>query len=211
MSVIEIKTHPVTHIIVRDFLDSSSKKKLLNSLLPIRENHLEKGDRVGLYKSFMSENVDLYKRISYLHELLEENPTLNRDCIDILENNIWRDDLRQAYANTNNLLFRTYPCSNISSMLFSQYEAGEGMAWHNDPTSFCTASYIFQFDDRQFLDGGDFLLSGALEIDNFSPEKFVTYSQEDNFLIIFPSKAVHKITKISGYRYSLQYFVDYKE
>ena len=39
MSVIEIKSYPTTHIVVRDFLDSSSKKKLLDSLLPIRENH----------------------------------------------------------------------------------------------------------------------------------------------------------------------------
>ena len=39
MSVIEIKTYPTTHIIIRDFLDALSKKKLLDSLLPIRENH----------------------------------------------------------------------------------------------------------------------------------------------------------------------------
>ena len=41
MSLIEIKSYPVTHIVIRDFLGSASKKKLLNSLLPIRDNHLE--------------------------------------------------------------------------------------------------------------------------------------------------------------------------
>ena len=212
MSVIEIKTHAVTHIIVRDFLDSSSKKKLLNSLLPIRENYLERiiyTDPDGNERK-TTEDTDMFKTGAWPFNLFAEKPELNRDCVDILESNIWRDDLRQAYEDTNDLLFRTYPYSNDSTILFSQYETGEWMTWHTDERNTCSATYVFTFEDRQFLGGGDFLLSDLIS-GTPPPEKIVTYPHEDNFLIIFPAKALHHITKVRGYRYSLNYSADYRE
>jgi len=212
MSVIEIKTHPITHIIVRDFLDSSSKKKLLNSLLPIRENYLERiiyTDPDGTERK-TTEDTDMFKTGAWPYNLFAEKPELNRDCVDILESNIWRDDLRQAYEDTNDLLFRTYPYSNDSTILFSQYETGEWMTWHTDERNTCSATYVFTFEDRQFLGGGDFLLSDLIS-GTPPPEKIVTYPHEDNFLIIFPAKALHHITKVRGYRYSLNYSADYRE
>jgi len=212
MSVIEIKTHPITHIIVRDFLDSSSKKKLLNSLLPIRENYLERiiyTDPDGTERK-TTEDTDMFKTGAWPYNLFAEKPELNRDCVDILESNIWRDDLRQAYEDTNDLLFRTYPYSNDSTILFSQYETGEWMTWHTDERNTCSATYVFTFEDRQFLGGGDFLLSDLIS-STPPPEKIVTYPHEDNFLIIFPAKALHHITKVRGYRYSLNYSADYRE
>ena len=71
-------------------------------------------------------------------------------CLNILENNIWRDDLRQAYEDTNDLLFRTYPYSNDSTILFSQYETGEWMTWHTDERNTCSATYVFTFEDSIF-------------------------------------------------------------
>ena len=212
MSIIEIKSHPVTHIIVRNFLDSSSKKKLLNSLLPIRENYLKRiiyTDPDGTERK-TTEDTDMFKTGAWPFDLLAEKPELNRDCVDILESNIWRDDLRQAYEDTNDLLFRTYPYSNDSTILFSQYETGEWMTWHTDERNTCSATYVFTFEDRQFLGGGDFLLSDLIS-GTPPPEKIVTYPHEDNFLIIFPAKALHHITKVRGYRYSLNYSADYRE
>ena len=212
MSVIEIKTHPVTHIIVRNFLDSSSKKKLLNSLLPIRENYLKRiiyTDPDGTERK-TTEDTDMFKTGAWPFNLFAEKPELNRDCVDILESNIWRDDLRQAYEDTNDLLFRTYPYSNTSTILFSQYETGEWMTWHTDERNTCSATYVFTFEDRRFLGGGDFLLSDLIS-GTPPPEKIVTYPHEDNFLIIFPAKALHHITKVRGYRYSLNYSADYRE
>ena len=213
MSVIEIKTHPITHIIVRDFLDSSSKKKLLNSLLPIRENHLKRQTTrpKGLKKKGEegtggNTSIRAYRHGVWLNDVLEENPTLNRDCIDVLESNMWRDDLQQAYEDTNDLLFSIHSLfSTNSSILFSQYETGGWMTWHTDPIPVCSASYIFKFDDRDCLEG-DFLLSELLKTD-----EIINYPFENNFLIILPSKALHKVTKVSGYRYSLNYFMDYSE
>ena len=213
MSVIEIKSHPITHIIVKDFLDVTSRQKLIESLLPIRENYLERviyTDPNGVVKK-STEDTDMFKTGAWLFALLDEKPELSRNCVEILENNMWRDDLRQAYEDTNDLLFRTYPYSNTSSILFSQYETGEWMTWHNDEKTLCSASYTFTFEDRQFLEGGDFLLSDLITSDNPPPEKIVTYPHEDNFLIIFAAKALHKVTKVNGYRYSLNYFVDYRE
>ena len=213
MSIIEIKSHPVTHIIVRNFLDSSSKKKLLNSLLPIRENYLERiiyTDPDGTERK-TTEDTDMFKTGAWPFDLLAEKPELNRDCVDILESNIWRDDLRQAYEDTNDLLFRTYPYSNDSTILFSQYETGEWMTWHTDERNTCSATYVFTFEDRQFLGGGDFLLSEVSKTNNPPTEKIVTYPYEDNFLIIYPSNALHKVTKVIGYRYSLLYLVEYQE
>ncbi len=212
MSVIEIKTHPITHIIVRNFLDSSSKKRLLNSLLPIRENYLKRiiyTDTNGNERK-TTEDTDMFKTGAWPFDLLAEKSELNRDCVDILESNIWRDDLRQAYEDTNDLLFRTYPYSNDSTILFSQYETGEWMTWHTDERNTCSATYVFTFEDRQFLGGGDFLLSDLIS-GTPPPEKIVTYPHEDNFLIIFPAKALHHITKVRGYRYSLNYSADYRE
>ena len=212
MSIIEIKSHPVTHIIVRNFLDSSSKKKLLNSLLPIRENYLKRiiyTDPDGIERK-TTEDTDMFKTGAWPFNLFAEKPELNRDCVDILESNIWRDDLRQAYEDTNDLLFRTYPYSNDSTILFSQYETGEWMTWHTDERNTCSATYVFTFEDRQFLGGGDFLLSDLIS-GTPPPEKIVTYPHEDNFLIIFPAKALHHITKVRGYRYSLNYSADYRE
>ena len=212
MSIIEIKSHPVTHIIVRNFLDSSSKKKLLNSLLPIRENYLKRiiyTDPDGTERK-TTEDTDMFKTGAWPFDLLAEKPELNRDCVDILESNIWRDDLRQAYEDTNDLLFRTYPYSNDSTILFSQYETGEWMTWHTDERNTCSATYVFTFEDRQFLGGGDFLLSDLIS-GTPPPEKIVTYPHEDNFLIVFPAKALHHITKVRGYRYSLNYSADYRE
>ena len=213
MSIIEIKSHPVPHIIVRNFLDSSSKKKLLNSLLPIRENYLERiiyTDPDGTERK-TTEDTDMFKTGAWPFDLLAEKPELNRDCVDILESNIWRDDLRQAYEDTNDLLFRTYPYSNDSTILFSQYETGEWMTWHTDERNTCSATYVFTFEDRQFLGGGDFLLSEVSKTNNPPTEKIVTYPHEDNFLIIYPANALHKVTKVIGYRYSLLYLVDYRE
>ncbi len=213
MSVIEIKTHPVTHIIVRDFLDAPSRHKLIESLLPIRENYLERviyTDPNGVVRK-STEDTNMFKTGAWLFALLNEKPELSRDCVEILENNIWRDDLRQAYEDTNDLLFRTYPYSNESALLFSSYETGEWMTWHTDERNTCTASYIFTFEDRQLLAGGDFLLSDLITSDDPPSEKVVTYPHEGNFLIVFPAKALHKITKVKGYRYSLNYFADYRE
>ena len=212
MSIIEIKSHPVTHIIVRNFLDSSSKKKLLNSLLPIRENYLKRiiyTDPDGTERK-TTEDTDMFKTGAWPFDLLAEKPELNRDCVDILESNIWRDDLRQAYEDTNDLLFRTYPYSNDSTILFSQYETGEWMTWHTDERNTCSATYVFTFEDRQLLGGGDFLLSDLISGTPPS-EKIVTYPHEDNFLIVFPAKALHNVTKVRGYRYSLNYSADYRE
>ena len=212
MSIIEIKSHPVTHIIVRNFLDSSSKKKLLNSLLPIRENYLKRIIYTDPDETERktTEDTDMFKTGAWPFDLLAEKPELNRDCVDILESNIWRDDLRQAYEDTNDLLFRTYPYSNDSTILFSQYETGEWMTWHTDERNTCSATYVFTFEDRQFLGGGDFLLSDLIS-GTPPPEKIVTYPHEDNFLIVFPAKALHHITKVRGYRYSLNYSADYRE
>jgi hypothetical protein len=212
MSVIEIKSHPITHIIVRNFLDVTSQQKLVESLLPIRENYLERvtyTDPNGVEKK-STEDTDMFKTGAWLFPLLGEKPELSRDCVEILENNIWRDDLRQAYEDTNDLLFRTYPYSNDSTILFSQYETGEWMTWHTDERNTCSATYVFTFEDRQLLAGGDFLLSDLIS-GIPPPEKIVTYPHEDNFLIVFPAKALHHITKTTGYRYSLNYSADYRE
>ena len=228
MSVIEIKTHPITHIIVRDFLDSSSKKKLLNSLLPIRENYLERliylePDETEKLPNSPRRLTYGNKKTAWLYDVLEKNSTLNRDCVDILENNMWRDDLRQAYEDTNNLLARTYTV-DYSHIMLSQMEMGGWMDWHNDsllsdnskPT--CTASYFFQFDNRDCL-RGDFLLSDIYDYPdvytnkftyNPMPEKIITYPHKDNFLIIYPSNALHRLTKVIGNRYSLLYFMHYR-
>ena len=229
MSVIEIKNHPITHIIVRDFLDSSSRQKLVESLLPIREKYLERvtyTDPNGVERK-STEDTDMFKTGAWLFALLEEKTELNRDCIDVLESNMWRDDLQQAYEDTNDLLFSIHSLfSTNSSILFSQYETGGWLSWHTDGSPVCSASYQFTFKDRQFLSGGDFLLSEVLKSDNALQEKIMTYQllttdnplQEkivsypfkDNFLIMFPAKALHKITPVSGYRYSLNYLVDYR-
>ena len=106
MSVIEIKSHPITHIIVRDFLDVTSRQKLIESLLPIRENYLERviyTDPNGVVRT-STEDTDMFNTAAWLFALLDEKPELSRDCVEILENNIWRDDLRQAYEDTNDLL-----------------------------------------------------------------------------------------------------------
>ena len=236
MSVIEIKSYPTAHIVVRDFLDSSSKKKLLDSLLPIRENHLQKFSQqwakhnLLYYSSHLrrqfweqpGKKVDTYKKASWVHDLLKRNPTLNKDCVTVLENNMWRDDLRQAYEDINKSIYSTTvpelkirrPLDGERAIFFSEYETGDWLAWHNDiykSTCSYTASYIFNFDDKQFLGGGDFLLSEVSKTDTPTSEKIVTYPYEDNFLIIYPSNALHKVTKVIGYRYSLTYFMDYKE
>ena len=241
MSVIEVKSYPATHIVVRNFLDSSSKKKLLNSLLPIRENHLKKlshlparadyrilGDDKHQQTRVFSEHLGR-KKVSWIYDLSKRNPTLKRDCVEILENNMWRDDLRQAYEDINNGIYSSNHTSGTKKpeikirrlleceprdWFFSQYETGDWLTWHNDTyesTCSYTAGYIFQFDDRQFLGGGDFLLSEVSKTNNPPTEKIVTYPHEDNFLIIYPANALHKVTKVIGYRYSLLYLVEYQE
>jgi hypothetical protein len=214
MSVIEIKSHPVTHIIVRDFLESSSKEKLLKSLLPIRENHLKRLPSPPRKKKSKEEEWDqleMYRVGCMLHDVLKENPTLNKDCVSILESNMGRDDIRNACEDTNDLLFCTHAAfSNEGAMLFSQYETGGKMIWHSDHGPVCSASYIFKFDDQDCLEG-DFLLSGFMKSGKKPlQENIVTYPFEDNFLIIFPAKALHRVTQVIGYRNSIQYFAGYE-
>ena len=214
MSVIEIKTHPITHIIVRDFLDVTSRQKLVESLLPIRDNHLERLISPPKEKRLTDEDWDqleIYRKAAWLHDVLEENPTLNRDCIDILDSNMRRDDIRKACEDTNDLLFCTHAAfSNEGAMLFSQYETGGKMIWHSDHGPVCSASYIFKFDDQDCLEG-DFLLSGFMKSGKKPlQENIVTYPFEDNFLIIFPAKALHRVTQVIGYRNSIQYFAGYE-
>ena len=213
MSVIEIKNYPIIHITVRDFLDPSSKKKLLNSLLPIRENHLERipsPPRKDKSKEKEWDQLEIYRVGCMLRDVLKENPTLNRDCIDILESNMGRDDLRRACEDTGDLLFKTHALyANEGAMLFAQYETGGKMRWHSDTGPVCTVCYIFNFDDQDCVEG-DFLLSGFLEDNNRPEENAVTYPFEDNFLILFPAKALHKVTQITGCRNTLQYYAGYE-
>ena len=83
MSVIEIKSHPITHIIVRDFLYVTSRQKLIESLLPIRENYLERviyTDPNGVVRK-STEDTDMFKTGAWLFALLDEKPELSRDCV----------------------------------------------------------------------------------------------------------------------------------
>ena len=211
MSLIEIKSYPITHIIIRDFLDSSSKKKLLNSLLPIRDNHLVRlpsPARNSKPKEDEWDRLEKYRKGVMLHDILKDNSILNKDCIDILESNMGRDDLRKACRDTNDLLFLTHELSCVKgAMLFSQYEKDGHMVWHSDHGPVCSASYIFNFDGQNCA-GGNFLLSGFSD-DNLE-ENAVTYPFQDNFLILFPAKAFHRVSKVSGYRNSIQYFAGYE-
>ena len=47
----------------------------------------------------------MFKTGAWPFNLFAEKPELNRDCVDILESNIWRDDLRQAYEDINNGIY----------------------------------------------------------------------------------------------------------
>ena len=212
MSIIEIKSHPITHIIVRNFLDSSSKDKLLKSLLPIRENYLEVLPS-PLKNEQATEEWDQLEKFrvgGMLHEILKENPTLNRDCVNILESNMGRDDLRRACEDTEDLLFKTHALyANEGGILFAQYETGGKMRWHSDTGPVCTGCYLFNFDSEKCVEG-DFLLSGFMEDNKRPEENAVTYPFEDNFLILFPAKALHKVTQVIGYRNTLQYYAGYE-
>lgn len=211
MKMIEIKSYPITHIIVKDFLDSSSKKKLLKSLLPIRDNYLVRlpsPARNSKPKEDEWDRLEKHRKGIMLHDILKENPTLNKDCIAILESNMGRDDLRRACRDSNDLLFLTHELSCAKgAMLFAQYEKDGHMIWHSDHGPVCSASYIFNFDGQNCA-GGSFLLSG-FSGENIE-ENAVTYPFQDNFLILFPAKAFHKVSKVSGYRNSIQYFAGYE-
>ena len=213
MSIIEIKNYPITHITVRNFLDSSSKDKILKSLLPIRENYLEvlpSPPRKDKSKEEEWDQLERFRVGCMLKDVLKENPTLNRDCVNILESNMGRDDLRRACEDTRDLLFKTHAFSaNEGGIIFAQYETDGKMIWHSDTGPVCTGVYIFNFDGEKCV-GGDFLLSGFLEDNKRPEENAVTYPFEDNFLILFPAKALHKVTQIIGYRNTLQYYAGYE-
>ena len=213
MSLIEIKSYPITHIVIRDFLDSASKKKLLNSLLPVRDNHLEimpSPPRKDKSKEKEWDQLEMHRVGCMLHDVLKENPTLNRDCLDILESNVGRDDIKKACQDTGDLLFKTHALhSNEGAMLFGQYETDGEMIWHTDTGPVCTMIYVFNFEGEECIQG-DFLLSGFSEDNNRPEENFVVYPFEDNFLILFPAKALHKVTQVIGYRNTLQYYAGYE-
>ena len=213
MTTIKIKSYPITHIIARDFLDSTSKKKLLNSLLPIREKHLRRlpsPPRKDKSKEAEWDKLEMYRKGVMLHDILKENPALNKDCVDILESNMGRDDLKKACEDTGDLLFKTHALyANEGAMLFSQYETGGKMMRHSDHGPVCSACYIFEFDDQHCIEG-DFLLSGFLEGGKRPEERVATYPFEDNFLILFPAKALHRVSKVSGHRNSIQYYAGYE-
>ena len=83
------------------------------------------------------------------------------------------------------------------------------MTWHTDTGPVCTMIYFFNFEGEECIQG-DFSLSGFSEDNNRPEENFVTYPFEDNFLILFPAKALHKVSQIIGRRNVLQYYAGYE-
>ena len=84
MSVIEIKSHPITHIIVRDFLDITSRQKLIESLLPIRENYLERviyTDPNGVVKKYKIASRTCLLKDPYALETLQEKSHTKKPVI----------------------------------------------------------------------------------------------------------------------------------
>jgi len=213
MSTVRVHYNPIIHITVKNFLDSSSYKKLLDSLLPIRDNYLKilpSPSRNSKEKENEWDRLEAHRKGVMLHDVIKDNPSLNKDCIEILETNMGRGDLKRACEDTGDLLFKTHAlAAKKGAMLFSQYETGGKMIWHSDHGPICSASYIFNFEDQDCFEG-DFLLSGLEQSSRFPEKNSVSYPYEDNFLILFPAKALHSVRKVTGWRNSIQYFAGYE-
>jgi hypothetical protein len=198
-----IYREPCIHIVVRNFLEHSLKSKILGGLQPLlpHAKKVYQQDPDGVDRSHDEDG----KRGVWAYPFFKENPALDDSCLSLFEAEIWTPELRAAYRETGDMLFHSYDFTNSSEILLSRYEAGGLMEWHFDQWNLCSASYIFSMDDTPH-EGGDFVL-GEIGIEN-DAMKTKTYSFEDNFLILFPSKATHRVTPTKQERYSLQYWAD---
>lgn len=193
---VEIFHEPLTIVMVHDFFSCEERLFLIDFF-----KHNNKNFFRGSVVSSETQNKEVYHaRKNNKNLWLYENKDSIRNCrnvINLIENKMWSNDLRNVYNEVKDNLFHFFQSVNSSSILVSKYTKGSFYDWHIDNALSITGN-IWLCDSK--VTGGDF------EVKNQMGESRV-FNYKDNTLLLFPSLAFHRVTKVEkGTRYSIQYF-----
>lgn len=189
---------PVCHLIVEDFFDENEYHKIIH-LIKQCDSFMEDGVMTDTKtgekisdKNKKNKNLWLYKNRESIKEC--------KELIDIIENKIWSEEMRNIYFQTKDSLFQYYHTCNTSDILLSKYTKNSYYNWHIDMTKSLTGNIWISEDT---VDGGDLYLES-----NFKDIKKIEY--RNNCAIFFPSECRHMVSNIKNdsIRYSFQYFTE---
>lgn len=193
---VEIFHEPLTIVVVHDFFSCEERLFLIDffkhndknffrgSVATPENNHKEEYH----YKK-NNKNLWLYEN--------KDNIPYCTDVINLVEGKMWSQEMRKLYLETKDNLFHFMSRTNNSSILVSKYTKGSFYDWH--------------VDNAQSLTGNIWLCEKPVTGGNFEVQNQLgeirLFTYKDNTLILFPSLALHRVTKVEkGTRYSIQYF-----
>lgn len=128
------------------------------------------------------------------------------ELTEFLARYIFNKKLLQVLENYTDLLHTDNHTTGQYSILLSKYESGDFYDWHTDLDGFVTWSYVCY---NNSVEGGEFQLSNATA--DQERQDIETIPCVNDMLIIFPARYQHRVMPIiSGCRYSLQLFFNYK-
>jgi hypothetical protein len=193
MDIPLIKSNPVPHVVIDNFLGTANNQRLLTAIECVRDDM-----NLGTVNHSGIEQVDDLKR--------------NR--------NLWLDPFDETIAGFfKNYIFQInvdHPeldhlqingQSRAYSILLSKYTNKDYYDWHTDLNGHCTWNYFCYREPRKFV-GGDFLLSDCLHDATEFLQTEIIECVNDR-LIIFPAKYQHSVSQMNtdvGERYSIQIF-----
>jgi Rps23 Pro-64 3,4-dihydroxylase Tpa1-like proline 4-hydroxylase len=162
-------------------------------------------DKGSVVADFFKKSKNLWLFLHYIENRNQKNLAID------FEKLLWSKEMRQIFQDTHDGLFNAALSTNSSDLLLSKYENGDHYEWHRDYCHLLTINYMLAKEPLQF-EGGEFLIGNW-----DSQETTHTIEFKNNRLIIFPSRAFHKVVPVKNLqcgsenaRFTLQYWSQLK-
>jgi Rps23 Pro-64 3,4-dihydroxylase Tpa1-like proline 4-hydroxylase len=206
--LVTVHKEPFTFVVIDDWLDNETNQLFLNEsirLIPYMKESKVGHDGGSTIAKFFKKSKNLWMFLHYIEHKDQKNLAVE------FEKLLWSAEMRQIFQNTNDGLFNAVLSTNSSDLLLSKYEDEDHYEWHRDYCHLVTVNYMLAKEPLQFQ-GGEFLVGGW-----DSQEVTHTIEFKNNRLIIFPSRAFHKVTPVKNLqggsenaRFTLQYWSQLK-
>ena len=201
---VTIHKEPFTFLVIDDWLDAEANQLYLDEsikLIPYMKESKVGHDQGSIIAKFFKSSKNLWMFLHYMEHRDQKNLATE------FEKLLWSSEMRQVFHDANDGLFETTLTVNSSDLLLSKYEDDDHYEWHRDYSHLLTINYMLAKEPLQF-EGGEFLVGGW-----DSQEVTHTVEFKNNRLVIFPSRAFHKVLPVkdlkggSEYaRFTLQYW-----
>jgi Rps23 Pro-64 3,4-dihydroxylase Tpa1-like proline 4-hydroxylase len=201
----EIFYRPIAHIIIDNFFTEDQLKKTFYCIDNLEE--LMNYGKVVDKENSVTETNFKFKKVKnlWVYELIQDSNNVNemaKEFINLIENKMWSNEMRNLYLECTDSLFQYYHEVNESQILLSKYEKGNFYDWHHDLAISVTGNIWLSRDN---VEGGNLIL-----VNNKTESKEIKF--RNNACILFPGRCAHMVSEVlnDSKRFSIQYFTNVK-